>query len=69
MGCHALLQGIFPTQGLNPYTDIFYQKSTHPFVPGALLGKVPKVSAFIEDSFQMSVFFKADYEALSCSLA
>ena len=69
MGHHALLQGIFPTQGLNPYTNIFYQ-TIHPSVcTDALLGKVMKVSAFIEDSFQMSVFFKADYEALSCSLA
>ena len=43
MGCHALLQGIFPTQGLNPplLLLLHWQAGSLPLVPpGKLLPKV-----------------------------
>ena len=44
MGCHALLQGIFPTQGLNPGVLglLHWQVGSLPLVPPG------KPSAFLE---------------------
>ena len=36
MGCHDLLQGIFPTQGLNPHPYVFWLSSLPPAPTGKL---------------------------------
>ena len=46
MDCHALLQGIFPTQGSNPTAPVSPALQVHSF-PTELLGKPKRYSIYI----------------------
>ena len=63
LGCHLLLQGIFPTQGQNPWLLQWQGDSTHVPPGRSIYGRVYDIN---KDAKEGDILFKFSYLARKC---